>query len=170
MLALGLDLLEGKKGDVGEKGEQGEPGKDSVVPGPMGPQGLKGEPGEPGEPGRDGVDGKNGRDGADGKDGEKGEKGDPGEKGEPGQSAEAVAVETIVDITMPIIVQNVQKAVASKTYDATQIEGLEEFIEEHLPEGSAAWGEITGDINNQTDLVVELDEIREQSIAFAIAL
>lgn len=133
LLALGLDLLEGKKGDRGEKGEQGEPGKDSVVPGPQGPQGERGEKGDSGEPGKDGVNGKNGRDGADGKDGEKGEKGDPGEKGEPGQSAEAVAVETIVDITMPIIVQNVQKAVAAKTYDATEVAGLAEFVDGRLP-------------------------------------
>jgi hypothetical protein len=36
--------------------------------------------------------------------------------------------------------------------------------------GGAVWGEITGTLSNQTDLVVELDGIREQSIAFAIAL
>lgn len=138
MLALGLDLLEGKKGDRGEKGEQGEPGKDSVVPGPQGPQGERGEKGDTGEPGKDGVNGKNGRDGVDGKDGEKGEKGDPGEKGEPGQSAEAVAVETIVDITMPIIVQNVQKAVASKTVSASEVEGLATFIVENSS-SSTTW-------------------------------
>lgn len=44
------------------------------------------------------------------------------------------------------------------------------LIEENTTTGGAEWGEITGTLSNQTDLVVELDEIREQSIAFAIAL
>jgi len=44
------------------------------------------------------------------------------------------------------------------------------LIEENTTTGGAEWGDITGNLNDQTDLVVELDEIREQSIAFAIAL
>ena len=36
--------------------------------------------------------------------------------------------------------------------------------------GGAVWGGITGTLTAQTDLMVELTDIREQSIAFAIAL
>ena len=32
---------------------------------------------------------------------------------------------------------------------------------EDLPEGSAVWGQIFGNINNQSDLKAQLDEIRD---------
>lgn len=43
-------------------------------------------------------------------------------------------------------------------------------IEAQAPEGTASWGGITGTLSAQTDLMVELQDIRDQSIAFAIAL
>lgn len=146
LLAIGIELLDGKKGDQGEKGEKGdtgEKGADSTVPGPKG------------ENGKDGADGKDGRDGIDGlngKDGEQGPKGDvgpQGPKGEDGKDAEPVTQEILVDVMMPIIVQQTQRAVAAKTYSASEIEGALEATFETVSKNLDASGatlSYTGDV------------------------
>lgn len=131
LLALGIDLLEGKKGERGDKGDKGDKGEDSTVPGPVGPQGEVGPQGPAGKDGKDGKDGKPGRDGKDGKEGKqgpRGEKGDTGPQGPAGKDAEPLTPATIIDVTLPTIIQTVQKSVASKTYSADEIEGLAEFV------------------------------------------
>ncbi len=138
LLAVGLDLLEGKQGARGEKGDtgaEGPAGKDSTVPGP---KGDKGDIGPAGKDGKDGAPGKDGRDGVDGKDGKQGPKGDTGPQGPAGKDAEEVTPNFILDVTTPLIVQNVQKAVSSKTYSASEIEGLATFIAENSS-STATW-------------------------------
>jgi hypothetical protein len=125
LLALGIELLDGKKGDRGEKGDKGdtgEKGADSTVPGPRGADGKDGV---------DGIDGKDGRDGKDGKDGEQGPKGDTGPQGpagvngKDGKDGESVTPELLMQVTMPVIVQNVQKAVASRTYSLSELDDVD---------------------------------------------
>lgn len=126
ILALGIDLLDGKKGDKGDKGDNGIDGKDGVD-GANGKDGYDGKDGQNGKNGIDGKDGINGKDGRDGKDGKKGEKGDKGN--------DAPTVDVVVRATMPAIVEKiytqVRQQVASKTYNATEIEGLAEFVTEN---------------------------------------
>lgn len=42
------------------------------------------------------------------------------------------------------------------SYPETEVINIED-----LPEGSAVWGQIIGNINDQTDLKAQLDEIRD---------
>lgn len=139
LLAVGLDLLEGKKGERGEKGEKGEKGDtgaDSTVPGP---KGEKGDVGPKGADGKDGKSGKDGKDGKDGKQGPKGDKGDTGPAGRDGKDALPVTPEVILDVTTPIIIQNVQRAVASKTVSASEVDGLAQFVIDNAPGSTTTW-------------------------------
>lgn len=133
LLALGLDLLEGKpgpqgeRGDKGDTGEKGDKGEDSTV---AGPKGDKGDAGKDGIDGKDGHDGKDGTNGKDGKDGKQGKKGDTGEKGEDAPTLDIV-VESILPTVNQSIHQQIVKHVSSKTYSANEIEGLTEFVQEN---------------------------------------
>lgn len=132
LLAVAIDLLNGKKGDAGEKGAPGERGE-------RGGEGAAGKDGKDGVPGKDGIngkDGKNGKDGAPGKDGKDGKPGPKGEPGKNGKDAPEITQETILEIATPIIIKNVQKSVASKTVSANEVDGLADFVTENS--GSAA--------------------------------
>lgn len=150
--------VQGERGERGEKGDKGENGKDGV-------DGTNGKDGENGKDGRDGVDGKDGIDGKDGADGFVDE------------SVVAYLEDEIkrVEDKIPKAVNHRETNFGLVVRDV--IAGAGVSIDKTDPNrpvitstGGAAWGEITGTLSNQTDLVVELDEIREQSIAFAIAL
>lgn len=126
LLALGLDLLEGKPGTQGERGEKGETGE-------------KGDSGEAGKDGQDGVDGINGKDGTDGEKGDKGTDGKDGKNGKDGKPGkdgkDAPEINDIVQTVLPTvnqnIIQQVQKSVSSKTYSANEIQGLADFVAEN---------------------------------------
>lgn len=165
LLAIGIDLLDGKKGDQGPQGEQGPPGengKDSVVPGPQGdqgppgPKGNKGDKGDPGENGKDSV-----------VPGPQGEQGPPGPKGNDAE----VTPDFLIEVTTPLIIQNVQRAVSAKTYSVSELEGMGAATSGQVPTkqsdgswspqtpsgGGGAWGDITGTLSDQTDLQTALD-------------
>lgn len=130
LLALGIDLLDGKPGAPGEKGDKGDQGE-------QGPQGIPGKDGADGAPGKDGVDGKDGRpgrdgrDGVDGKDGKDGKPGPIGPQGPAGKDAPEVTPSVILEVATPVIIQNVQRAVASKTVSASEVDGLTTFIQDN---------------------------------------
>lgn len=133
LLALGIDLLEGKVGDKGDTGPQGEKGE----------QGVPGRDGKDGAAGKDGVNGKDGKPGTKGPKGDKGETGPQGPAGRDGidgKDAEAISPDQVIDITTPIIVQNVQKAVSSKTVTANDVQGLEDFVTSIVGEGVGGEG------------------------------
>lgn len=163
-------LREAEDGDKGEQGVQGE-------------RGERGEKGDKGENGKDGVDGTNGKDGENGKDGRDGVDGKDGIDGKDG--ADGFVDESVVaylEDEIKRVEDKIPKAVKHRETNfglvvRDVIAGAGVSIDKTDPNrpvitstGGAAWGEITGTLSNQTDLVVELDEIREQSIAFAIAL
>lgn len=152
LLAVGLDLLEGKKGERGEKGETGEQGpagKDSTVPGP---KGDKGDTGPKGADGKDGKPGKDGKDGKDGKQGPKGDKGDTGPQGPKGEDAQPVTPDVILDVTTPIIIQNVQKAVASKTASLSELDDVD-LTQATITNGKYVIGGGTGSIADTFETV-----------------
>lgn len=127
ILATVLDQLEGKQGEEGKAGPAGPRGEKGDI-GPQGPVGLTGPEGKPGKDGKAGLDGKVGPAGKDGKQGVAGPQGPIGPQGPAGES---VTPELLQQVTMPIIIQNVHKAVGSKTYDASEIRGLAEFVQEN---------------------------------------
>lgn len=147
LLALGLDLLEGKPGGKGEKGdtgEQGPAGKDSTVPGP---KGDKGDIGPKGADGKDGKTGPAGKDGKDGEQGPKGDKGDTGPQGPKGEDAKPVTPEVILEVTTPLIIQNVQKAVASKTVSASEVDGLAEFVAQNSASSASTFETVSKNLD-----------------------
>ena len=121
-LIQGADGKEGKKGDTGPQGEAGKDGVD----------GKDGDQGVPGLDGKDGVDGKDGKPGAKGPKGEKGAtglQGPAGKDGIDGKDGEPVTPEMLQIVTTPIIVQNVQKAVSSKTITVDDVQSLYTYKE-----------------------------------------
>ena len=148
LTAVAIDALQGEKGvkgepgEIGEKGTTGEKGADSTVSGPkgedgtQGPEGKQGLKGDTGPQGNEGLQGPIGPSGKDGKDGERGEDG------------ESVTTESLITTTTPIIVRNVQKAVASKTYAVGDLEGMSKATTNQVPQkqedGSWAPGTIVG--------------------------
>lgn len=127
----GLQGAQGLKGDKGDKGEQGERGLQGIQ-GIRGPQGLKGDKGDKGEQGERGLQGLQGIQGPQGLKGDKGDKGDAGE----------------------VIIATTAKAGIVKP-DGTTITVTEDGTISSAGGGSASsleWGNITGTLENQTDL------------------
>ena len=126
-----LSALKGEKGDKGDKGVQGERGLQGAQ-GIQGPQGLKGDKGDKGDKGAQGEKGERGLQGPQGLKGDKGDKGDQGEA--------SVATIEQAGIVKP---------------DGTTITITEDGTISSAGGGSASsleWGNITGTLENQTDL------------------
>ena len=153
-----LSALKGEKGDKGDKGAQGERGLQGAQ-GIQGPQGLKGDKGDKGDKGAQGEKGERGLQGAQGLKGDKGDKGEQGErglqgiqgiqgpqglkgdKGDKGDQGEA----SVATIEQAGIVKP----------DGTTITITEDGTISSAGGGSASsleWGNITGTLENQTDL------------------
>ena len=153
-----LSALKGEKGDKGDKGAQGERGLQGAQ-GIQGPQGLKGDKGDKGDKGAQGEKGERGLQGPQGLKGDKGDKGEQGErglqgiqgiqgpqglkgdKGDKGDQGEA----SVATIEQAGIVKP----------DGTTITITEDGTISSAGGGSASsleWGNITGTLENQTDL------------------
>jgi hypothetical protein len=142
ILATVVDKLHGEKGEQGEQGNpgvNGVDGRDGVdgkngingKDGKDGKTGAKGEKGDTGTTGKDGENGKNGKDGVDGKDGKDGE----------------VTPGIILEVASPLITQNVQRAISSKTYSATEIVGLAEFVAENSGSSTATFETVSKNLD-----------------------
>lgn len=126
-----LNALKGEKGDKGDKGDKGAQGEKGER-GLQGAQGLKGDKGDKGEQGERGLQGLQGIQGPQGLKGDKGDKGDAGE----------------------VIIATTAKAGIVKP-DGTTITVTEDGTISSAGGGSASsleWGNITGTLENQTDL------------------
>lgn len=157
---------------IGSRGEKGEPGvgisdidfnddysltincTDGTSYTSESLRGEKGEQGEKGEPGERGLQGEPG---------ERGPQGERGEKGEPGQGD---MNKSVYDTNENGIVDNAEKVNGhivlsdvpenAKFTDTTYVAGKGIKIEENVissDTNDAVWGNISGDINNQTDLI-----------------
>lgn len=157
----GVDGINGEKGDKGETGLKGDIGE-------------KGEQGIQGERGLQGENGKDGKDGLDGKDGVAGPKGDKGEQGPAGKSLTQEDIDRIAKGLNKTKKENflfansgVNSIVAGSNIAIDNTDAQNPVISST---GGAAWGEITGTLSNQTDLITELNRRETLSIAYSVAL
>lgn len=140
-----------KPGPQGEQGEQGPVGPQ----GPMGPQGPQGPQGARGLTGSQGPAGVKGA---------KGDKGEPGRNGTNGVSPD-VTVGSVSTTT----INPGESASVRITKTGTQAEPVLNFdfdIPQGVPgsvAGTLPWGNITGTLSNQTDLMSKFSEYPTQS-------
>lgn len=117
------------RGEQGEQGPQGEPG-------PEGEQGIQGPKGDTGDPGPKGDQG------------DPGPKGDKGDQGDPGADGADGADGDLTEAGLVTLVENAASAIR---------EALDALYEDGGgPAG--VWGEITGTLTEQLDLIAALDD------------
>lgn len=161
-----ISKAEGPKGEKGDRGERGDKG-DRGEKGEKGDKGDKGEKGKDGKDGRDGKNGKDGKKGKDGKRGPKGPKGDRGPQGPKGKDGKDGITTVLREVKhvgggggSPGIA--IEKDGVNQKQGATKLNFTGDFTISQTVNGvnigvsaediSAVWGNITGDIANQTDL------------------
>lgn len=147
----------------GPKGEQGEQG----IPGPQGPMGPQGPQGPQGARGLTGSQGPAGVKGA------KGDKGDPGRNGTDG--VDGISPEITMLQPSVTTLEYDQDAYASVTVGGTTSEPTYKFdfsIPRGVPgsvAGTITWGNITGDLSSQADLMSKFSEYATQVYANNVA-
>lgn len=175
----------GRRGARGVKGEQGDLGK-TGVPGAQGERGAAGVPGPKGAPGTIGERGKRGYKGIHGRVGEVGPQGAPGPKGDTGPApmhqwqGNALRFKKpngdwgkLVNLQGPAGGRGraggsaAKEQFASIALDGNNLEfkklgalGPDISIDLSALSVGGVWGDITGDIVNQTDLSAELSQAR----------
>lgn len=138
-----------RQGPRGEQGEQGIPGPQ----GPMGPQGPQGPQGARGLTGSQGPAGVKGA---------KGDKGDPGRNGTDG--VDGISPEITMLQPSVVTLEYDQPAYATVTVSGTTSEPTYKFdfsIPRGVPgsvAGTLPWGNITGDLSSQADLMSKFSE------------
>lgn len=138
----------GPKGDTGEQGPKGETGEtgpkgDKGDKGDTGEQGPKGDTGATGPQGPRGIQGEQGPQGPVGPQGPKGDKGDPGSAGSYTAGANIQIVNDVISATDTTYTAGAGIDITNGVISNTQT--------------SAEWGNISGDIEDQTDLQDALD-------------
>ena len=152
------------------------------APGPQGPAGQDGQDGAQGPRGATGATGPQGPQGLQGPQGPKGDKGDPGETGAQGPKGDTGTsyiilgqVDAVEDLPDPsIVARNGAYLVGLESpYHLYVITSELEWFDAGLFTGdeasSLAWGNITGSISNQTDLMSKFSEYAPLSMASSIA-
>lgn len=146
-----------KPGPRGEQGEQGIPGPQ----GPMGPQGPQGPQGARGLTGSQGPAGVKGA---------KGDKGDPGRNGTDGRDGtDGISPEITMLQPSVVTLEYDQPAYASVTVGGTTSEPTYKFdfsIPRGVPgsvAGTIPWGNITGTLSSQADLMSKFNEYATNS-------
>ena len=159
-----------KAGPKGEQGPQGEPGRQGQrgLTGPQGPRGYTGAPGTPGQTGAQGPTGPIGP---------KGDKGDPGDPSSikvngTTYTSDASGLITLPDYPDEVAWGNIQGTLSNQTDLKNALDTKQDELVSgtniktinnqsitgsgNIEINSGVWGNITGDISDQTDLQTAL--------------